>query len=170
MKHLYWEDVEREVEQLCERMPPGVERLYGVPTGGSFVALLASKRTGLPVLDFPTSVDLPDRTCWVLDDLVDTGYTLRKYLLLGLRADALYRKPRSPIYLAPNAKLIDDWIEFPWEHEGGPVDAVTRLVEFSNDDQLVSAWSQLKEKERVVAGAVRELRMLIAAASGLSAK
>jgi GTP cyclohydrolase I len=70
----------------------------------------------------------------LVDDLIDTGRTMRAYGNTNIR-DAAFRKPYSPIEIAPHARTIDDWLWFPWEHdEGDPEDAVVRILQFIKED------------------------------------
>jgi len=103
---------------------PGI---YGVPTGGCFVAQEVSRLFGALPLDEPAE------GCIVLDDVVDSGKTLERYPD-ALQRDAMYRKPTSPANLAPEAATARGWIKFPWEHSSTPEDAVVRLLEYIGED------------------------------------
>jgi GTP cyclohydrolase IA len=124
-----WSDVEQEAKALAARtefIPTGV---FGVPRGGVAVAVLVAQHLAVPILD------APEPGCLVVDDLVDSGVTLAPYAEAGYACDTLYRKPHSPEHLAPGATLLDAWITFPWETDGGaPTDAVRRLLEWVGED------------------------------------
>ncbi len=122
-----WAEIETECERLAARWmdKPNLSGVYGIPRGGVPVAVRVASLLDLPLMD------VPDRNTLVVDDLVDSGATLARYE--GLPTDALYRKPHSPS-LAPGATLVDGWIEFPWEAESGPEDAVTRLIQWVGDN------------------------------------
>jgi GTP cyclohydrolase I len=124
---LTWADIEHEVEELSKRWADhDLSGVYGIPNGGTPIATMLSKVLNLRLLDEPLE------NCLVVDDLVDTGQTLSRYE--GHR-DVLYRKPWSPPELAPNAKLVEEWLYFPWEKdEGEPRDAVVRILSFLGDD------------------------------------
>lgn len=128
---LTWNQIEEAVDKLAFRMPRSVESVFGVPTGGSVVALLLCKKTGCRLLD---QVAVAKDSVLVVDDLVDSGATLRCYHGAQFQVDALYRKPHSPNDLAPSAIPMVGWLHFPWEHKGTPTDAVRRLIEFIGDD------------------------------------
>lgn len=112
--------------------------VYGVPTGGCFVAAEISRELAIPLLDQPTG------DCLIVDDLIDSGKTLEGY---PQRFKAtLYRKSHSPT-VAPRGVLtlrcFDGWLTFPWEvaHPGakagnGPTDAVVRLLEYIGEDPM----------------------------------
>jgi GTP cyclohydrolase IA len=126
---LTWADVLVEVGRMCARhYDSGIRGVFGVPTGGSVVALHAATLLKAKVLD------APEPGCLVVDDLVDSGRTLRPYLSLGHEVDALYRKPHSPGDLAPQARTREGWLKFPWEHETGAEENVVRLLEYVGED------------------------------------
>ncbi len=102
--------------------------VYGVPSGGAPVAVRVAANLGLPLADTPGPGTL------VVDDLVDSGRTLKRYVDQVAGVDALYRKPWSPLELAPHAEELDGWLVFPWEHEGAPEDAVVRLLSYIGED------------------------------------
>lgn len=117
---------ERLVGRWIRNRPQAV---YGIPTGGAPVAVMVAAGLGLPLADAPAADVL------VVDDLIDTGRTIRPYADDGHLVDALYRKPWSPAELCPDAEVRDAWLRFPWERaEGAPVDAVLRLLQFIGDD------------------------------------
>jgi len=103
--------------------------VFGIPTGGIFVALDLARRHGFRFLEKPVP------GCLIVDDLVDSGRTLVPYANSEQSVcDALFRKPCSPVGLAMDATTMDGWIQFPWEHAGAPEDAVVRLIQFIGED------------------------------------
>lgn len=125
-----WEEFGALCDKLVQRMPPDTKAIYGVPTGGCFVAKEVSNRTGVPHLDQLVYAN----GSWVVDDLVDSGNTLETYRRLGCKVDALLRKAHSPAELAPHASLTHGWVQFPWEHKAAPEDCLTRLLEYIGED------------------------------------
>jgi Predicted phosphoribosyltransferases len=75
-------------------------------------------------------LDEPQPRSLVVDDLIDSGDTMRPYAEKGYHTDALFHKPHSPHVLAPTSVLVEGWIKFPWEHEAAPIDALVRLLQF----------------------------------------
>lgn len=146
-----WAEVRQGARAMADRWRGDrwVTGVYGVPTGGAPLAVMVADELGLPLVDHPQPGTL------VVDDLVDTGATLRAYVEQGHGVDALYRKPWSPTDLCPEATLRDEWLRFPWERDdGAPVDAVVRLLQFIGEDptrdgladtptRVVKAWSDL---------------------------
>lgn len=133
MQHLSWLDIQTEVERLTQRltgMSNGITHVYGIPQGGVPVALLVAQATGLLITDQPA----PGRTL-IVDDLVDTGTTMRTYREQGYLCEALYRKPHSPQDLAPDATQVEAWLAFPWERDDGdPTDGVIRIIQHIGED------------------------------------
>jgi len=102
-----------------------ISGVWGVPRGGTYVAIMVAQILGVPLLDEYNG------GCLVVDDLVDSGRTASEYH----QFDALFRKSHSPSHLAPHAKVIDNWIVFPWEaNESGPEEAVVRILEYIGED------------------------------------
>jgi len=85
-------------------------------------------------------IDVPMPGCLVVDDLIDSGDTLRRYADLECEIAVLYRKPISPRIvgikgiLVSSIETLDGWIRFPWEADHAPTDSVTRLLEYIGED------------------------------------
>jgi GTP cyclohydrolase I len=90
---------------------------------------MVAHRLNVPIVE---EFYLGNRTL-VVDDLIDTGRTMARYNT-DLH-DAGFRKPYSPIKYAPHARVVDEWLWFPWEHdEGDPEDAIVRILQFIKED------------------------------------
>jgi len=131
---VYYDAIEREVEALVARhRGHHYAGVYGIPRGGIVPAAMVAGRLGLPLAHDPWPEVL------IVDDLVDSGATLRRLADKGRTVDALYRKDRSPADLAPDACNVgDNWLVFPWEQgtedAAGPEDAIVRLLTFIGED------------------------------------
>jgi GTP cyclohydrolase I len=95
-------------------------------------ASLVANILGLPLLDRPMPHGL------VVDDIIDSGATRRRFTSQGFDFDALYITRREGAELVgPTVIDEDTWLVFPWEtvdEQAGPADAVVRLLEFLGED------------------------------------
>jgi GTP cyclohydrolase IA len=102
--------VRNEVDDL-EKEYTGV---FGVPRGGTLIALELARALELPLLDNPID------GCLVVDDLIDSGRTMKKYEGYEFRVLIDKRKP----------EWKDQWIEFWYENtQTDDEDIVTRMLE-----------------------------------------
>jgi GTP cyclohydrolase IA len=149
-REVTWAELHIEAQRLADRWAgTNLDGVYGVPTGGAPVAVLVATILGVPLVEQPVR----GSSILVVDDLVDSGETMRRYN--GYWRDALYRKPHSPKEIAPDATLVDAWLTFPWERDAGePTDAVTRLLEFIGEDPTRPG---VIETPRRVVKALREM-------------
>jgi hypoxanthine phosphoribosyltransferase len=82
-------------------------------------------RLPMPVLlpPVPAAVDLSDKQVLVIDDVADTGETLRMVRdfcaahLAETRTAVLYEKSQSVVKCDYVWKRTDEWISFPWSSE-----------------------------------------------------
>lgn len=153
---LTWSDVHDLATRLAERhRGHPYTGVYGVPRGGNVVAALVSQALGLPQLNQP----VPD--CLVVDDLIDSGDTARRYP--EHRCDFLLRKPDAPEWpVLEGVPVRAGWVVFPWEYgeEAGPTDAVRRLLQHVGEnpdrdglvktpDRVVRAYTEMTSGYRV---------------------
>lgn len=124
---LTWAQVEKRCLELDGSLN-GAKAIFGVPTGGCFPALILSRLTGIPLADAPSD------GCVVVDDIVDSGRTLRAFAEAGFKTLALYRKPCAPPELSEYATTLAGWVKFPWEKEARPEDAVVRMIQFIGEN------------------------------------
>lgn len=129
----------------------GVKAVYYVPRGG----VKASVFTGMESY-FQTVTD-PQQADAIVDDLVDSGATLRRFRELAPAATfcALFTKHTPAGYLYGATRERSKWLVFPWEleeEEAGPEDNVRRLLQFVGEDpargglvetpkRVIKAWS-----------------------------
>ena len=85
-----WDLFEQECTALLENRPEGMRFVYGIPTGGIFVAQELARQSDLIWLS-PGSSFGGDGV-WIVDDLVDSGATLKLWVDTGHSVGALYRK------------------------------------------------------------------------------
>lgn len=150
MHKVTWQELAIEADRIAETWRGKVSAVYGIPTGGVPLALLVAERLAVPVAN---EWHIGEATL-VVDDLIDTGRTMSKYQGSSY-IDAAFRKPYSPVRFAPKARVVDDWLWFPWEHdEGDPEDAIVRILQFIKEDPTRDG---LIETPRRVVKAYREM-------------
>jgi len=158
---LTWGELYQAAGLLWERQKgKGWQYIYGVPRGGCSAALLVQSlahRDGqsIMVLDEPDAAG----TTLIVDDIVDSGKTLRPFIDQEYTVDALYRSRQAPKEIAPHAVRVNGWITFPFErnerNEGtGAEDLVIRLLQFIGEDpnrdglkdtpkRVLKAWKEM---------------------------
>lgn len=121
-------------------------RIYGVPRGGVYAALLL--RGHMQHYDC-TILEEPENGCIIIDDLIDSGATREQYSK---------SHPESPFFalIDKQTEELKEWVLLPWEkanEAGGPEDNVRRLIQFVGDDpkrggleetpkRVVKAWRE----------------------------
>ncbi|MCK9439494.1 MAG: hypothetical protein WC188_03915 [Candidatus Caldatribacteriota bacterium] len=92
----------------------------GIPRGGSVVETYISHLCNLPVINLITIhcyFKKYSDNVLIVDDIIDTGKTLKDFSDYGYKIASVYYKPRSiikPEYFTKQVKN-SDWIIFPWE-------------------------------------------------------
>lgn len=139
VRQLTWPEIDRLVDGLAARLPPG-SRCWGVPRGGSVVAAMLRSRHGIAI-----TADSSEATIAV-DDLIDSGRTARM-------VKEKHNLNLEPLFVKEN----NDWIVFPWEGTELAEDAentVTRMLQQIGEDpnrpeledtprQVVQCWDGL---------------------------
>jgi len=120
--------------------------VYGVPRGGTHVALLLTALN-----DGYQVVEKPDVANLIVDDIVDSGRTRAKYKKLF---------PDKPFFSlidkTDKKNQLKGWIHFPWEEsvERDGEDVIVRLLEFIGEDpkreglldtpkRVMKAWKEM---------------------------
>jgi len=112
MHHLSWQQFDQCVERLTTRLQSRpLSGVYGVPRGGLCLAVALSHALSLPLLGEPES------GCLVVDDVYETGLTLRA---LRERVDATFvvwvSKHSPQWWMAAEVMSDEQWLVFPWEN------------------------------------------------------
>lgn len=143
--HLSWREVQRLTEEVAEMVRASGFRpdvIIAVSRGGFdparilcdqlSVQRLASlqieyytgvdQRSRVPKIVFPLNADIPDSRALVVDDVSDTGETLRaaRDHVLGrgvseVKVATLHIKPWSRFRPDYHAEEVDAWVVYPWE-------------------------------------------------------
>ncbi len=108
---------------------PEDAKIYGVPNGGIYAALLIAKeRPKLSIVEVPIEADV------IVDDIIDSGKTRDHWISLTdgqIPFFALVDKTGS------DKAWAGKWVSFPWERarrEDGPQDAIRRILQFIGED------------------------------------
>lgn len=106
-----WEEVDNYVNALVDKLlSRHISGVYGIPKGGLCIAVMLSYKLGIPLLLAPCE------DCIVVDDIADTGITLKHYASKGYYISTMYYHRQSEVI--PNfwiEEKTDEWISFPWE-------------------------------------------------------
>lgn len=107
-------------KELGSSQPATVLTVYAVPRNGIPAALALAEHMSIAL------VDSPDRARIVVDDLIDSGATAKRYE--GKPFFALIDKRKAPYHGA--------WVVWPWEGDaaGGVEDNIRRLLQYIGED------------------------------------
>lgn len=111
MSQVTWSDVDSFIDQIAIRYATTpLTGVYGIPRGGTVLAVMVSHALNIPLLQAPT------KGCLVVDDISDTGATLKHYRHKGYHTATMFSTldtdtpPDYHQYIK-----TDDWVVFPWE-------------------------------------------------------
>lgn len=104
-------------------------RLIALPRGGLVITgwlsyLLNIKR--IRILDSDFSPDTITKTDLIVDDLIDTGYSLRPFANRDPSIAVLFTKPWATVNPTFSVGNTTKWLVFPWENEE-PADMETDI-------------------------------------------
>lgn len=138
---VFAQDLAESIERLALSKFNQHPRIYGVPRGGIYVALLIKELSTSRLTSH--LVDAPEQANVFVDDLIDSGATREAYAK---------KFPRVPfLTLIPEADPVVNWYVFPWERmvaEQGPEENVRRIIQYIGDDPKRSGL--IETPERVV--------------------
>jgi hypoxanthine phosphoribosyltransferase len=118
--YLNWDDIEEAVVSLAyqiKRRGTPVEAITGLPRGGLIPAVLLSHKLDIPYVSSDNDFEGYEHVL-IVDDICDTGETLKQYYQVFPIATIHYKQTASiqPDFyytLAPK----DKWIVYPWEQK-----------------------------------------------------
>lgn len=124
-----WTQFQNDTAELAQTIRANGKQywnVYGVPRGGTPLALALSYKLQVPIV----SIGDLDVSTLVCDDVVHSGATRNRYILHDFVS--LHFHPTSTYYPTYFVHPTDEWIEYPWEQakqtEGE--DIVRRMLEF----------------------------------------
>lgn len=116
--NITWEQVYHRLNKVIKDLPKNT-KYYGVPRGGQVVAGMTGN-----------AVDNVDDADVIIDDLIDSGATEKRY--------KKYNKPFLSL-IDKRKELQGEWLVFPWETKDGDTDEtvednVSRLLQYFGED------------------------------------
>ena len=127
-RYVKWWEVKQYIDNLVERLKTDeyfhLEECSGIftfPRGGFILATLLSYKLDLPILSNPA------KNCIIIDDIIDTGITMKKYsdlmneknyfiTAMFIKDDQLKEEAEYQCF-ADYFEFVkkDEWIVYPWE-------------------------------------------------------
>lgn len=115
-KYCLWRQFDADVKKIAGRILKTGKKFDGVwgpPRGGLPLAVCLSHRLNIPFLSKPKG-----KNTLIVDDIADTGKTLKKFADKGhFIATWFYHKQSKVVPQVWIREKKDDWIVFPWEAE-----------------------------------------------------
>jgi len=92
--------------------------IYGIERGGFPIAVHLSHHLNIPFLKPSEYFFTADNSkILIVDDICDTGATLKPFINRGFRTATIFYKQRSVVEPLFFMEEVDKWIVFPWERE-----------------------------------------------------
>ena len=128
--HLSWDDATNRAVEIANQIPVDhiqrrTTKLYGVPRGGIYAAMLVGNALTEPF----ELVEDWEEADFIIDDIIDTGKTKNSYIDTPFLA--LVDKQGK------DSDLQGEWVVFPWErmnNEQGPEENIRRILEYIGED------------------------------------
>ena len=112
-KFIKWAEILNRANSIKEKYPKA--KFWGIPRGGQVVAGILGN-----------AVDNIEDCDVIVDDLIDSGQTMEKYLQ--------YDKPIE-VLIDKRKEYTNEWLVFPWENAEGDIDAnITRVLQYFGED------------------------------------
>ena len=92
--------------------------VYGIPRGGSILAVMLSHKLDLPYIENPFDCEFDDFV--IIDDIADTGETLKFYEETFKKGYIVTIHEHDQSIVKPEYSVIakgDAWIVYPWENK-----------------------------------------------------
>ena len=114
-----WELIEEAVTEIAFHLKDtgkDFKGVYGIPRGGSILAVLLSHKLDLPFIENPFDCEFDDFV--IVDDIADTGKTLEFYENNFKKGYIVTIHEHEQSIVKPEFSVIgkeDKWIVYPWE-------------------------------------------------------
>lgn len=111
--YISWDDINVLVEDLCDTIASSgaqITSITGIKRGGLIPAVMISHKLNIPY------VDRINKDTLVVDDICDTGETLKKSI--AMYTATLHYKPTAGFTPDFYAKEVGtEWLVYPWERK-----------------------------------------------------
>ncbi len=113
MRKLSWEEFDDCVDHITNKcLTRGFDGVYGIPRGGLCLAVALSHSLSIPIWDYPYP------GCLVVDDVYETGATLKNIKNIpSVTVFVWFSKVIPDWWQAVEVSRSNDWLVFPWESE-----------------------------------------------------
>ena len=118
---LSWKWVDDQINTIGDKLEgKELEFVSGIPRGGLIPAVIMSHAFGVKYISYSSAKQLPkdlrSKTI-VIDDIADTGHTLREAVELNFMTATLsIRSGTKTVPMYYGEHILDDrWLVFPWE-------------------------------------------------------
>jgi len=118
---LSWKWVDEQINEIGDRLEGvDLEFVSGIPRGGLIPAVMMSHAFNMKYISYSSAKLLPkelrDKTL-VVDDIADTGHTLKEAVELGFITATLCMRVGSKTAPRYYGEFVsnDSWLVFPWE-------------------------------------------------------
>lgn len=116
VKILSWQDIHELIDELVPQvLYQNIQFITGVPRGGLIPAVLLSHACDIPFVS-NTSL-LRNESVLVVDDIVDSGHSMKVFKEVGYKTCCLHYKKLAVITPDIYAQIADEdtWLIYPWE-------------------------------------------------------
>ena len=112
-KYISWAEIFKRAKKIKDLYPK--RKFYGIPRGGQIVAGILGN-----------AVDKIEDADVIVDDLIDSGATMKRYLK--------YKKPIE-VLIDKRIEYKNEWLVFPWEaKDDGIEDNIIRILQYFGED------------------------------------
>lgn len=116
IKILSWQDIHNLIDELVPQvLCQNIAFITGIPRGGLIPAILLSHACDIPFTNNTTFIN--NESVLVVDDIVDTGHSMKNFVEMGYKTCSLHYKKSSIVRPLIYAQIADEdtWLIYPWE-------------------------------------------------------
>ena len=162
-------ELEKQTKKLAEKIPNNkYTAVFGIPAGGLVPAFIISQKLNIPLLSLEEyNQHQKKKDILVVDDLIDSGKTLLKYL--ESNKAVVYYKEHSNLNLVDyyQKEMPTVWLDFPHEKsETGIEEHITRVIEYIGEDTDRQGLKEtpkrvIKSYEKLFEGYNKEIKFTV---------